>query len=128
MPFECVRCGEYLDKDSGAPYQCPKCKAFDSFVRCKSRKIMNKENFDATTYYMLKDFMGKMFDVLEEKFEKYRDSWKTIPIGELRPKINEQIQIISDIISTDIDWDREQVKRKLLHIANYCFFLYSKLE
>lgn len=38
MPFECIECNEYLDKDIGAPYQYPKCKAFGSFKRYESRK------------------------------------------------------------------------------------------
>ncbi|KKM23392.1 hypothetical protein LCGC14_1615650 [marine sediment metagenome] len=76
----------------------------------------------------LKEFTIEMSNILEEKFEKYKDSWKTTSIGELRPKIGEQMKGITDIIMTGYEFDREKVKRKLLHIANYCFFLYNRLE
>ncbi len=77
---------------------------------------------------MLAFFTTEMMDMLKEKFGKYEDSWKDNSLGELRAKMDEQIKEISNIISPKIDFDRGQVKRKLIHIANYCSLLYNKLE
>ena len=74
------------------------------------------------------DFSYLMKEVLNEKFPKYNDSWKNTGIGELRAKIDEQMKDISDIIVEKIDWDKEIVKRKLIHVANYCYFLYNNIE
>lgn len=73
------------------------------------------------------EFGYEMEDVLEEKFPKYKDSWKNASISELRTKMDKQIFFISKIITTKIEWDKEKVRRKLLHVANYCFFLYNRL-
>ena len=97
------------------------------FVKCIENQIniiLNK----IVKSDKLKEFTIEMSNILEEKFEKYKDSWKTTSIGELRPKIGEQMKGITDIIMTGYEFDREKVKRKLLHIANYCFFLYNRLE
>lgn len=77
---------------------------------------------------VVKEFCFEMEDILLEKLPFYKNSWKTAGIGELRTKMNKQIKDISDIMMVGPDWDREKVKRKLLHIANYCFFLYSKID
>lgn len=39
MPFKCSECDFYLDKDSGAPYICPKCDKVGTFARCEERKM-----------------------------------------------------------------------------------------
>lgn len=38
MPFECKKCKYYINKDSGAPYECPKCGALGSFIRCENKQ------------------------------------------------------------------------------------------
>lgn len=35
MPFSCQRCDFYLDKDAGAPYECPNCGKLGAFQRCE---------------------------------------------------------------------------------------------
>ena len=71
----------------------------------------------------LKEFMERMEVILEEKFDKYQDSWKTVPTGELRARINEQMKAISVIIMSGVDFDKKEVGRKLAHVANYCMFI-----
>jgi len=43
MPFECT-CGYYLDKDNGAPYECPECHRKASFKRVPPRKQVKELN------------------------------------------------------------------------------------
>ena len=56
-----------------------------------------------------------------EKLSKYKDTWKTVSIGELKTKMDKQVGKLSNTS------DKEKARRTLLHIANYCFFLYNRL-
>jgi len=76
----------------------------------------------------LEKFAEEMEKVLDEKFEKYQDGWKVANISELRTKMNEQIKNISNIIMAGVGFDKEEVKRKIVHAVNYGFFLYTKLN
>ncbi|KKN53358.1 hypothetical protein LCGC14_0603280 [marine sediment metagenome] len=77
---------------------------------------------------LVDEFTNKMNHMLEEKFPKYKDSWRDTNIGDLRTKIGEQMKGITDIMMTGYEFDREKVKRKLIHIANYCLFTYNKMD
>lgn len=85
--------------------------------------IQNKE---------LKEFVDGMIKILEEKRLKYKDTWKTIPIAELKAKLDKQTEnwVIDSIIliNSIIPENKENTKRNLIHIANYCYFLYSRLS
>ncbi|KKN23878.1 hypothetical protein LCGC14_0900500 [marine sediment metagenome] len=75
----------------------------------------------------LLNFVKKMEKVLKEKEPKYENNWENIPIGELRTKMNEQIKNISTILMSGVTWDKKKVKRSLVHIANYCYFMHNKI-
>ncbi len=57
---------------------------------------------------VLEEFKKEMNKILKEKYPKYKDSWKTAGIGVIKPKINEQMKKISEIIMSGIDWDRKR--------------------
>ena len=76
----------------------------------------------------LLEFATEMIKILNEKSEKYQDDFKNTTIGVLRERMNEQIKDISKAVCGNILWDRVKVKRKLYHIANYCFLLCNKID
>ena len=86
---------------------------------------------------LLEEFGEEMKKILEAKLPEYQDTWKTVPLGTLKHKLIKQLGgvvfYISDLLpkelaqKVDIE-HRNKMKRKLLHIANYCFFLYSRLK
>lgn len=73
-------------------------------------------------------FTDGMVEILEEKYEKYKDVWRTTTISELRDKIDEQLKKISTIIMTKIDWDKKEVDRRAKHVANLCYFISTNLN
>ena len=75
----------------------------------------------------LLEFTIGMVKILEEKSVKYEGDYEKTTIGILRDKMYDQIDKISHIISEKIDWDRDEVKRRLMHIANFCLLLYYKM-
>ncbi|KKL74693.1 hypothetical protein LCGC14_2062350 [marine sediment metagenome] len=76
----------------------------------------------------LLDFIKEMEIILKEKEPKYKSTWKTIGLGLLRTKLKEHLKSITDCLLAGVDWDRERVKRDIIHIANYSFFLYKILK
>ena len=68
------------------------------------------------------EFGYEMEDILLEKLSKYKDTWKTVSINTLISDMNEQIKKLPTIFL-----DKKKTRRTLLHIANYCFFLYNRL-
>ena len=75
----------------------------------------------------LLEFAAEMAEVLMEKAEKYEGDYERTTLGSLRAKMDEQIMKISDIICNKIDWDREEVKRRLIHVANFALLAYYKV-
>lgn len=70
------------------------------------------------------EFISHMKNVLEDKnFEKNTpDIWKTCELEVLQNKL------ISQAITLDLKiLTSRRSQRKLLHIANYCYFLYTRL-
>ena len=63
-----------------------------------------------------------MKDILKEKFKKYDTTWKTIKIYNLKDKLKQQLNSMS-IIFNPI-----RAKRQILHIANYCYFIWYRLN
>ena len=76
----------------------------------------------------LLEFAVEMIKVLNEKAEKYEGNFETTTIGILREKMQDQIYKIDGIISEHIDWNKEEVKRRLVHIANFAFLLSYKID
>ena len=78
----------------------------------------------------LDKFVKEMIKVLDEKYEKYQDSWKDTNSGDLRAKLKEQVENLNNIITSNTEFKKpgyeEKVRRILIHIANYCCFLYDK--
>lgn len=72
-------------------------------------------------------FTDERKKILVEKFSKYQDSWKKTKTGELRRKMNNHVEDLNNIITSNTDYKtsdhEERVRRKLAHIANYCNFL-----
>ena len=74
------------------------------------------------------EFGYEMEEILQEKLSKYKDSWKTTSILKLHNKMIEQIEKMPHIEYHHLtDIDRIKARRRLIHIANYCFFLYNRL-
>lgn len=73
-------------------------------------------------------FIDEMLEILDEKYAKYKDIWRTTGIADLRDNIMEQMKKISTIIMTKIDWDKEEVRRRITHVANICFFISTNLN
>ena len=74
-------------------------------------------------------FVVEMVKVLDEKFEKYQDSWKDTNSGDIRAKLKEQVEDLNNIITSNTEFKKpgyeEKVRRILIHIANYCCFLFN---
>ena len=68
------------------------------------------------------EFVLEMEKILTEKFEKYQNTWQTCNLGTLIGKLHEQVNQL--VILKE---DNKKAKRTLLHIANYCYFLYIRL-
>ena len=85
--------------------------------------IQNKE---------LKEFIDEMIKILEEKRPKYQDTWKKVPIAELKAKLDKQMEnwVIDSIIMINsiVPENKKNTKRNLIHIANYCYFLYIRMS
>jgi len=61
-----------------------------------------------------------MQEILNEKFPKYRNTWKTVELDYLLYKLRNKLIPLSLEMPL-------KAKRELVHIANYCYFLYSRL-
>lgn len=66
-------------------------------------------------------FMKAMLEILEEKQKDYKDTWKTANLDFLQDLLIEQT-------ITLVPTNSKRSKRKLIHIANYCYFLYTRIE
>lgn len=73
----------------------------------------------------LEEFTELMEKILDEKTEKYKGKISTI--ATLRENMHKQAKGISTIISSRIGWDHEEVKRKLVHVANFAYLIYNML-
>ena len=76
----------------------------------------------------LLEFATEMIKVLNEKAEKYENDFETTTVGVLRSKMDDQIEKISAIISSKIYWDRKEVMRRIVHVANFAFLLWYKVN
>jgi len=78
----------------------------------------------------IKKFTDEMIKILQEKLPEYTNTWKTVDLKTLQNKMKEQIEKgnIFNVILRDSYITKEKTRRRLLHIANYCFFLYNRIE
>ena len=78
----------------------------------------------------IKKFTDEMIKILQEKLPEYTSTWKTVDLKTLQNKMKEQIEKgnIFNVILRDSYITKEKTRRRLLHIANYCFFLYNRIE
>nr|BDI55166.1 MAG: nucleotide pyrophosphohydrolase, MazG-like [uncultured archaeon] len=74
------------------------------------------------------EFADEMIEILEEKTEKYKDiTWEMVTIDTLKAKMTDQITALDYYIKRGLAKEKHFARRKLIHIANYCFFLYNRL-
>jgi len=72
----------------------------------------------------LEEFTELMEKILDEKTEKYKDSYKTSTLGDLRAKIHSQLRTLVLVKDGEL---KERAKRKLIHIANFAYLIYNRL-
>ena len=117
-----------------AALRCPEC-GFTSIKKInndiyeryvKVTKITNRE----IEYF--NKFVVEMVKVLDEKFDKYQDSWKDKNSWYLRVKMKKQVEELNNIITSNNEYKNtdynKKVRRKLIHIANYICFLFDKFS
>jgi len=83
MPFECKYCGYFINKDSGAPYECPKCRNKGVFERVPSKneneKMSGLQDIIMTYELLrmgLKGFKrNRRIREKNKKFDTYDKSW-----------------------------------------------------
>lgn len=70
----------------------------------------------------LPKFIKNMIDVLDIKNIKYKNTWKDVSIQILINKLNRHVKILST------SKDNLVIKKQLIHISNYCYFIYTRLS
>jgi len=85
---------------------------------CTRFRLINLLEVKAIMYR----FFIQMEKILNEKKDKYKDTWKTANLHFLLEKLKEQLD------SIDYKDDIEKTIRKIIHIANYCFFIWNILN
>ena len=75
----------------------------------------------------LKPFIGAMVNIFDEKFPKYRDSWRSASMKYLKKKLEEQVKKLT--LPTPITTiSKEETKRTLAKIAAYCVLMFIKFD
>lgn len=69
----------------------------------------------------LEEFIKEMEKVRYEKYDKYKDTWKSCPINHIIYKLNKQIESLDNS-------DKDRGKRIAIHICNYAYFLHQRLK
>lgn len=72
----------------------------------------------------LSNFGFEMQKVIDKKKEKHKDTWKDTNLNDLRDLMEEKTFEWRSNREV-LHYEREE--RLLIHIANYCYFLYSRL-
>jgi len=75
-------------------------------------------------------FQKNMINVLIEKAEKYKNKWKTTGYNGIFFKLTSIVNSMINITNiTNMNPNNpKKTQRKLIHIANYAYFLYTRLE
>lgn len=74
----------------------------------------------------LEKLSNAMKKILDQKYKKYDDIWKTEPLNILRDRLYNKILVWSTRNLFDSSSDAEI--RMLTHIANYILFLFIRLK
>lgn len=95
----------------------------------KFYKIVRRNRKLETTHLMkvpifLGEFAIEMNKVIEEKKEKHKELWKEVPMENLIDLFDEQI---SEWRTKRHSMHYSVEMRKMIHIANYCCFIYYRL-
>lgn len=69
----------------------------------------------------LLELLFQMYHIQVEKAEKYKETWKVCDTKFLIEKMKKQV------LKLQLFKGLEDEKRRLIHIVNYCFFLYERL-
>ena len=75
---------------------------------------------------MVKVFAEEMELVLDEKFDKYQDSWKDEPLDSLGYKLQEQVSKFA--LRNLLEMSDEDIMRILAHIGNFTCFIFTRLN
>ena len=75
---------------------------------------------------IIKKFAEEMEKIIDEKFEKYQDGWEEAQLYDLKHSLNEQFEKLA--VNPYIPNSFKKTKRNLIHIANYCLFIFTKLN
>lgn len=77
----------------------------------------------------LKPFVEKIVNIFEEKFPKYRNTWRSASMEYLKEKLEEQVEELTlpSPITTTIPRE-EKAKRTLAKIAAYCALIFIKFD
>jgi len=75
---------------------------------------------------IVKVFAEEMEKILDEKFEKYQDSWKDEDLDSLVRYLNEQVRKLNKLLLKRIINKKDL--RRLVHIANQCLILFTRLN
>ena len=73
---------------------------------------------------MIKVFIEEMEKILDEKFDEKQDSWKEESLDSLGTKLQDQV---SNYVLRNHLKHRDP-KRTIIHVANYCLFIFTKLN
>lgn len=68
------------------------------------------------------EITARMVKIQTEKFDKYKDGWKSCDLQHLRTKL---VRMTTELF---IPHTSERQLRNLIHIFNYTFFLYSRIK
>ena len=70
----------------------------------------------------LAEFRNEMMYILKKKSNKYQNTWKNVEIDYLLYKLKKQLSRIN------LKDTNKYIQKRLLHIANYSYLIYQKLE
>ena len=76
----------------------------------------------------LKPFVGKIVNIFEEKFPKYRDTWRSASMEYLKEKLEEQVKELTLPPPITTIPREEKTKRTLAKIAAYCALIFIKFD
>ena len=89
---------------------------------------------------LLEEFKEEMKKVLDEKFDKYQETWKYCTLVHLKKKFDYQVWKFSEIFEKELPFSKshqqarplqliiDDLKNTILDIGNYSFFLHYRLK
>jgi len=81
---------------------------------------------ESEVFTKLLTFVNQMIVILKEKEkENPNDLWKSLELGFLKYHLDKQI---NKPFLLDGKENQERTKRNMIHISNYCFFIWSRIN